>query len=143
MIIGFTSGTFDMFHIGHLNLIKKAKEYCDRLIVGVIDDNAVIKNKNKIPIITIKDRLEIVKQCKYVNKAFIIKEYWEDIKLYEKYKFDIYFLGDDYDIPKYKEHYDNFNKELGKYNSKIMFLPYTKTISSTEIRKRCAESLKK
>jgi glycerol-3-phosphate cytidylyltransferase len=132
MITGWTSGTFDMFHIGHLNLLKNAKKHCDKLIVGVNSDELVYSYKKKTPIIPTNERYEILKSCRYIDEV-VIREQRDCIDLYNAYRFDIMFIGDDYiDSQKYKE----LDKELRKFGSKVMFLPYTKSISSSILREK-------
>ena len=93
--IGYTTGVFDMFHVGHLNLFKYAKDYCDYLIVGVHSDDWVMKWKNKMPIIPFEDRMKIVEAIKYVDK--VVPQFDKDkVSAYEKYKFDVMFVGDDW-----------------------------------------------
>ncbi|MDR0423580.1 MAG: adenylyltransferase/cytidyltransferase family protein [Rickettsiales bacterium] len=137
MIVGFASGTFDMFHVGHLNLFKRAKEYCDKLVVGVNTDELVYSYKNHYPIIPVEQRIEIIKCCKYVDEVKK-KGSRDSIEFYKDFKFDILFIGDDYIN---SEQYVKLNEQLREYGSKVMFLSYTKGISSTEIRKKCSESL--
>ena len=130
--IGYTTGVFDMFHIGHLNILKRAKEQCEYLIVGVSTDELVQKSKNKIPIIPFEERLQIVEAIKYVDK--VVPQYNKNkMEAYEKYKFDVMFVGDDW---KGKEIFVNAEKELAKYGSKVVYFPYTKGTSSTILRQK-------
>lgn len=133
MKIGFTSGVFDLFHIGHLNILKKAKKKCDFLIVAVTNDNLAYKLKNKKPVIPFKERYEIVKNIKFVDK--VVEEKVDDKLLAKKmYKFDIIFKGDDW---KNSKKWEILKKELEKQKTKVVFLKYTKNTSSTLIRKVC------
>ncbi len=134
-IIGYTAGVFDLFHIGHLNLIKKAKENCDFLIVGVNSDNLVKKYKNKSPIIPESERLEIINSLKFVDKVVLINTR-DKLDAYNKYKFNRIFVGDDWKgHPSYLE----AEKKLQPYHVEFMFFPYTKNTSSTLIRKTLLE----
>lgn len=137
MKVGFIQGTFDMFHIGHLNLIKKAKKQCDYLIVTVNTDSFVNEMKNKTPIIPENERLEIIKAIKYVDEAYLI-ENRNKLEAYKKYKFNTIFLGDDY---KGSTFYTEVEKELEKFGVNIVYFDYTKTTSSTKIRKMIEERL--
>ncbi len=137
MKVGFIQGTFDMFHIGHLNLIKKAKMKCDHLIVTVNTDNFVYEMKNKIPLIPENERLEIIKSIKYVDEAYLI-ENRNKLEAYKKYNFNTIFLGDDY---KGSTFYNEVEKELEKFGVNIVYFDYTKTTSSTKIRKMIEERL--
>lgn len=128
MVIGFTSGVFDLFHIGHLNLLKNAKGMCDKLIVGVTTDDLSLY-KGKSPMIPFEDRLEIIRSIKYVD-AVVPQDSMEKLEMCKKLKANIMFVGDDwYDTPKWKQYEDQF-KDLG---IQIVYFPYTKGISSTKI----------
>ena len=127
-----TYGTFDLFHIGHLNILKRAKEMCDYLIVGVSTDELVKKAKNKIPIIPFKERMEIVAAIRYVDKV-VPQENKDKLQAFEKYKFDVMFVGDDW---KGSELFENCEKELKKRGSCVVYFPYTKSTSSTILREK-------
>ncbi|WP_313630827.1 adenylyltransferase/cytidyltransferase family protein [Enterococcus devriesei] len=130
--IGFTAGTFDMFHVGHLNLIKKAKENCDYLIVGVNSKKLVESYKKKSPLIPEEDRLEIVRAIKYVDEVHMMDSL-DKVKAYKLYGFSTVFIGDDYkDSPRYKKTEQN----LKEYNVNIEYLPYTEKVSSTILSKK-------
>tara|TARA_B100000965_G_C19452920_1_gene696104 strand:+ start:308 stop:754 length:447 start_codon:yes stop_codon:yes gene_type:complete len=128
--IGYTTGVFDMFHIGHLNLLKLAKERCDYLIVGVSTDELVEEYKKKKPIIPFSDRQEIVSSLKCVDEV-VTQHSRDKLKAYFDIKFDIMFVGDDW---KGSEIFNNINKELTKHNAYVDYLPYTKKVSSTNFR---------
>ena len=129
MIIGYTTGVFDLFHIGHLNLLKNAKGLCDYLIVGVTVDE-IVAYKGKNALIPFEDRIEIVRSCKYVDAA--VPQYDMDkLSACKKLGAEILFVGDDwYGTEKWKKYEENFAKE----NIKIVYFPYTKGISSTKIQ---------
>lgn len=128
MIIGYTTGVFDLFHIGHLNLLKNAKGMCDYLIVGVTVDD-LVAYKGKQTLIPFEDRIEIVRSCKYVDAA--VPQYDMDkLSACKKLGASILFVGDDwYGTEKWKEYEKTFNKE----GIKIVYFPYTQGISSTKI----------
>lgn len=130
-IIGYTAGVFDLFHIGHLNLLKKAKANCDFLIVGVNSDNLVKQYKNKTPVIPQEERIEIIESLKYVDQVVLVTTR-DKLDAYNKYKFNRIFVGDDW-----KNHpsYIDASQKLKPYNVDFIFFPYTKTTSSTIIRK--------
>ncbi len=129
LIIGYTTGVFDLFHIGHLNILKKCKNLCDKLIVGVSKDNLVRKYKKKYPVIKETERLKIVESIKYVDHV-IYQSSLDKFVNFKKYKFDIMFVGDDwYNTKKWKE----LDKKFKLLNVKIIYLPYTKSTSSTKI----------
>lgn len=128
MIIGYTSGVYDLFHIGHLNLLKNAKGMCDKLIVGVTVDE-LVSYKEKSTVIPFQDRIEIVRSIKYVDAA--VPQYDMDkLTMCKKLKASILFVGDDwYDTPRWRDYEREFNEE----NIKIVYFPYTKRISTTKI----------
>lgn len=129
-IIGYTTGVYDLFHIGHLNLLKNAKGMCDKLIVGVTVDE-LVTYKGKKAVIPFEDRIEIVRSCKYVDAA--IPQYDMDkLSACKKIGASILFVGDDwYESDKWKEYEQTFAEE----NIRIIYFPYTKGISSTQITK--------
>lgn len=128
MIIGYTSGVFDLFHIGHLNLLKNAKGMCDKLIVGVTVDE-LVSYKGKNAMIPFEDRIEIVRSCKYVDA--VIPQYdMNKLETCKKLGANYLFVGDDwYGTEKWK----NYEKEFEEEGIKIIYFPYTKGISSTKI----------
>jgi len=129
-IIGYTTGVYDLFHIGHLNLLKNSKAMCDKLIVGVTVDE-LVKYKNKKSVIPFSERIEIIRSCKYVDVA--IPQYTIDkIEVIKKVKANYLFVGDDwYSTKKWKL----FEKKLKVLNCKVIYFPYTKNTSSTLINK--------
>ncbi len=128
MVVGYTSGVFDLFHIGHLNLLKNAKGLCDKLIVGVTSDE-LVAYKNKKAVIPHQERMEIVRNIKYVDA--VVPQYDMDkFKMWERLKFDVMFVGDDwFETEKWKKFDEQF-KEVGV---KIVYFPYTRGVSSTLI----------
>ena len=125
--IGFTQGTFDMFHIGHLNLINHAKEYCDYLIVGVNSDALVREYKNKSPVIVEEERAEIVRNIKAVDEC-VITTTLDKLKAQEKYHFNAIFIGDDW---KGNSRWEQTKKDLAERGVDVVFLPHTDGICST------------
>lgn len=128
--IGYTQGTFDMFHIGHLNLIRQAKEQCDVLIVGVNSDRLVNEYKNKVPVINESNRAEIVNALKYVDKV-IICDSLDKCIVWKIVKFDAIFIGDDW---KGNLRWIQTEKELSPLGAKVVYLKHTDGISSTILR---------
>ena len=129
-VIGYTTGVFDMFHIGHLNILKKAKEQCDYLIVGVSTDELVKSYKNKSPIISYEERAEIVRSIRYVDEV-VSQETRDKLKALEQYKFDKMFVGDDW---KGSALFSQLEEEFKKKNVEIVYFPYTQGTSSTILR---------
>lgn len=125
--IGYTQGVYDMFHVGHLNLINRAKEYCDYLIVGVNSDELVQSYKSKYPIICQEERKMIVSNIKSVDSCIIVTTLDKKV-LFDELDFDAIFIGDDW---KGNARWTQTEKELGQYGVDVVYLPYTKGISST------------
>ncbi|MBQ3627831.1 MAG: adenylyltransferase/cytidyltransferase family protein [Bacteroidaceae bacterium] len=128
MIIGYTTGVYDLFHIGHLNLLKNAKGMCDKLIVGVTVDE-LVAYKGKQSMIPFEDRIEIVRSCKYVDAA--VPQYdMNKLEACKKLGASFLFVGDDWYGT---EKWQNYEKEFEEAGIKIIYFPYTKGVSSTKI----------
>ena len=128
MIIGYTTGVYDLFHVGHLNLLKNAKGMCDKLIVGVTVDE-LVSYKNKRAFIPFEDRIEIVRSCKYVDAA--VPQYDMDkLAACKKLGATMLFVGDDWYGT---EKWDDFEEELNAEGIEVIYFPYTKGVSSTKI----------
>lgn len=125
--IGYLSGTFDLFHVGHLNLLKHAKEHCDYLIVGVHPDAS---HKGKETFISFDERMEIVEGCKYVDK--VVASCKEDNDAWKIWNYSKLFVGSDYKGTERFKRYEDFFRDK---NVEILYLPYTKETNSTQIRK--------
>lgn len=130
MVIGYTTGVFDMFHIGHLNILKMAKEQCDYLIVGVSTDEVVESYKHHSPIIPFDQRAAIVAAIKYVDEV-VPQTTMDKTDFLKKRHFDIMFHGDEW---KGTELYNHYEEEFAKLGAKIVFLPHTEGISSSSLR---------
>lgn len=127
-IIGYTTGVFDLFHIGHLNLLRNARALCDKLIVGVTTDK-LVSYKNKKAIIPFSERCEIVRNIKFVDLV-VPQEHMNKYDAWKKLKFDVMFVGDDwYNTEKWKDIEAKFKKD----GVKVIYFPYTKGTSSTLI----------
>ena len=123
--IGYTTGVFDLFHIGHLNILKKAKEQCEFLIVGVTTDELCKKRKNKVPIICEKERIEIVRAIKYVDKV-VEQVDMDKLAMIKRYGVDVVFVGSDWKgTPSWKQ----YEKEFAKEDCEVIYLDYTDGIS--------------
>lgn len=128
--VGYTQGVFDLFHIGHLNLINNAKNQCEHLIIGVNSDRLVSEYKNKIPVINEEDRATIVRNIKAVDKCIIVDTLNKE-EIYIKYPFDVVFIGDDW---KGNDRWVKTEEQLKEYGVKVVYLPHTPNVSSTELR---------
>ena len=126
MVIGYTAGVYDLFHIGHLNLLKNAKEHCDKLIVAVTSDKAA-EYKGKKPFIPQQERIEIVSAIKYVDQV-VVQDDLDKVKAHDIYKYDILFVGSDW---KGTDKWNLYEQELNKRGARVIYLPYTKHTSST------------
>ena len=127
---GYTDGVFDLFHIGHLNMIQTAAGECERLIVGVHSDDVVEEYKHKRPIINEEDRRRIIASIKGVDEA-VTTRFRDKLRLWEMYHFDVVFIGDDWRGTK---RWSNFEKILANVGVDVVYVPYTKGISTTDIR---------
>lgn len=130
--IGYTDGVYDLFHIGHLNMIEAAKKQCEYLIVGVHSDEVVKQYKYHYPIIPETERARIIGAIKGVDKV-VINDVRDKLTLLERYRFNVVFIGDDW---KGTERWNNFEKVLGERNVDVIYVLYTKGISTTDIKKR-------
>lgn len=134
--IGLVMGVFDLFHVGHLRLIERAKQHCNRLRAAVLSDELVRKFKGHDPVIPEAERVEILKAIRYVDEVVVINDDPSRIIEYKRRPFDCFFAGDDYiDHPYFAWE----KEELRKLGSDLVFLPYTKEQSSTMIRKSLEE----
>lgn len=132
MVIGYTTGVYDMFHIGHLNLLKRAKEQCDYLIVGVSTDELVWRDKHKKPIIAFPERCAIVEAIRYVDQV-VPQEDKNKFGAWEKYRFHKMFVGSDW---KGSDAWNRFEQQLAPVGVEIVYLDYTDGISSSILRER-------
>lgn len=130
--IGYTTGVFDMFHIGHLNILRRAKEMCEYLIVGVTTDELSFSRKNKLPIICEKDRMEIVAAIKYVDQV-VPQSDMDKLSAVKKYGVGAVFVGSDW---KGTPEWDNYEKQFADVGCSVVYLDHTDGISSTILRER-------
>lgn len=128
-IVGYTTGVFDMFHIGHLNILKRAKERCDYLIVGVSTDELVRQDKKKDPVIPYEERVAIVEALRVVDQ--VVPQYNKNkMEAWHKYHFDKMFVGSDW---KGTEAWNKFEEEFKPLGIEIIYLPHSDGISSTKL----------
>lgn len=135
MIIGYTTGVYDMFHIGHLNILRRAKEQCDYLIVGVSTNELVEQDKHKTPIIPFEERCAIVEAVKYVDQ--VVPQFDKNkFAAWEKYHFNKMFVGSDW---KGSEAWNGFEKQFKPIGVEIVYLDHTDGISSSILRDKIAK----
>jgi cytidyltransferase-related domain len=125
--IGYTTGVYDLFHIGHLNILRRAKEQCEYLIVGVSTDEIVEEYKGKRPVVPFDERIEIVKAIRYVDEV-VPQTSMNKMEAWEKIHFDALFHGSDW---KGSHMYDDIEKKLKEVGVDMVFLPHTERTSST------------
>lgn len=128
--VGYTTGVFDMFHIGHLNILKRAKEMCDYLIVGVSTDENVQNYKHKTPIIPFEERIAIVRELKCVDEV-VPQINMDKYEAWERLHFDALFHGSDW---KGSKMYDEMEKKFANIGVDVVFLPHTDGISSSLLK---------
>ena len=131
-IIGYTTGVFDMFHIGHLNILRRAKEQCDYLIVGVSTDDVVRRYKHHCPIIPFEQRIEIVAAIKWVDQV-VPQTTMDKMQAWNELHFDIMFHGDEW---KGSDLFNKYEMEFASVGAKIIYLPHTEGISSSLLREK-------
>ena len=134
-IIGFTAGAFDMFHVGHLNLIKNAKARCDYLIVGVNTDELISSYKNKHAVVPLEERLQIIESVKYVDEVIAVDTLDKEA-MWNKKQFDLLFIGDDW---KGSARWNETEETMKKYGVEVVYLPYTTGTTSTLLREKLKE----
>lgn len=134
MITGYAPGAYDLFHVGHLNLLRRASERCDRLIAGVVDDDVLEVTKGIRPVVPVAERAEIVRALSIVDVA-VVEDVTSKFEMWERLRFDVLFKGDDWrGTPKGRALEESF----APVGVEIVYLPYTMHTSSTRLRKALA-----
>lgn len=128
--IGYTTGVFDLFHVGHLNILQRAKDYCENLIVGVSTDEVVFNYKKNPPIIPFEERVRIVEAIKYVDRV-VPQISMDKMRAWEDLRFNAMFHGDDW---RGSAMYNEVESRLGSVGVSVVYIPYTKGTSSTMIK---------
>jgi glycerol-3-phosphate cytidylyltransferase len=132
--IGYAAGAFDLFHIGHLNILKHAKSQCDYLIAGVVSDEMLELTKGITPVIPLAERLEIVRSIDYVDEA-VAETLPDKLDTWRELRFDVFFKGDDW---RGTEKGMRLEREFAAVGVEVVYFPYTMTTSSTQLRKALA-----
>lgn len=130
-VVGYAPGAYDMFHIGHLNILRRASLECDHLIAGVVTDDVVCKAKAKTPVVPFDDRLEIVRSVRYVDEA-VADHSVDKFEMWRQLRFDVLFKGDDW---RGTERGARLEAQLAAVGAKVVYFPYTMHTSSTALRK--------
>lgn len=131
-VVGYTSGVFDMFHIGHLNILRNASRHCDRLVVSVTTDELALARKGKTPIVPWSERAEIVASCRYVDEV-VPQSTMDKLAAWEEIRFDVIFVGDDW---RGSKSWNELERRFGEVGVRVHYFPYTKHTSSTVLRDR-------
>lgn len=130
-VVGYAPGAYDMFHVGHLNILRQAKQHCDYLIAGVVSDEMCLLTKGKLPVVPLSERMEIVRHISFVDE--VVAEVVPDkVETWRSVHFDVLFKGDDWRGTPKGIKLENDFAELGV---KIVYFPYTMHTSSTLLRR--------
>jgi glycerol-3-phosphate cytidylyltransferase len=129
--IGYAPGAFDLFHIGHLNLLRRAKEHCDFLIAGVVADDVLIRHKGVTPVIPLTERLEIVRNVRFVDMAHAATTN-DKVEIRKDLHFNVLFKGDDW---RGTGNGKKLERDFATVGVEVMYFPYTEATSSTALRR--------
>ena len=134
-IVGYVPGAWDMFHIGHLNILRRARDLCDHLVVGVVTDEALFEAKAKYPVVPLAERVEVVSQLDLVDE--VVPDFSSNkLEVYERVGFEVLFKGDDWrGTPKG----DRLETQMASVGVEVCYFPYTGHTSSTRLRAMLAE----
>lgn len=128
--VGFAPGVYDLFHVGHLNILRLARAHCDYLIAGVTSDEMVLRLKGRPPVVPLSERLEIVNSIRFVDEV-IVESLFDKVKTWESVGFDVIFKGDDW---RGTERWNELERRFGKFGVEVVYFPYTMHTSSTLLR---------
>jgi glycerol-3-phosphate cytidylyltransferase len=130
-IIGYAPGAFDLFHIGHLNILKHAKQHCDVLIAGVVSDEMLERARGRRPVVPLAERIEIVRHIDFVDRVHA-ETVPDKLETWEQLRFDVFFKGDDWrDTPKGRD----LERRFAEVGVRVVYFPYTMATSSTALRR--------
>ena len=128
--IGYVPGVFDLFHIGHLNVLKNSRQFCDHLIAGVVSDDVAKRNKGMQPIVPLEERLAIVAGIRYVDEA-VVEDVPHKLEMWERLRFDVIIKGDDW---KGTDRGDKLEQDFAAVDVEVAYVPYTTETSSSLLR---------
>lgn len=129
MIVGYVPGVFDLFHVGHLRIIERSRERCDRLVVGVVTDEVAMRSKGRRPVEPLHDRMEIVAAIRHVDEV-VDDPSSDKTVIWQRVRFDLLFKGDDWIGTQKALHLELAMQTVG---AKVLYLPYTEMVSSTQL----------
>ena len=135
--IGYVPGVYDLFHIGHLNVLRNARQFCDYLIAGVVSDEVAQRNKGIHPVVPIDERLAIVAGCRYVDEA-VVEDTTHKLDMWEKLRFHVIVKGDDW---RNTDRGDKLESDFAAVGVDVAYVPYTQQTSSTMLRRLLAREL--
>lgn len=130
MTIGYTTGVYDMFHIGHLRVLERASEHCDELVVGVTTDELSLSTKGKLPIVPFAERAEIIRSLRFVDRV-VAQTSMDKMAAWEQIRFDVMFVGDDW---KGTDKWNRLEMDFARVGVSIVYFPYTQHTSSSYLR---------
>ncbi len=131
-VVGYAPGVWDMFHIGHINILKRARAQCDQLIVGVVTDESVMRVKGRWPVVPLPQRMAVLAALTLVDQA-VVDDSRDKVEMWQRLHFDIVFKGDDWrGTPKG----DQLERGMASVGARVMYFPYTEEVSSSSLRTR-------
>jgi glycerol-3-phosphate cytidylyltransferase len=129
--VGYVPGVFDLFHVGHVNVLRNARQFCDHLIAGVVSDELAMRNKGIRPVVPLDERLEIVSSIRWVDDA-VTEDVPHKLEMWERLRFDVIVKGDDW---KGTDRGDKLESDFAAVGVEVAYVPYTKRTSSTMLRR--------
>jgi glycerol-3-phosphate cytidylyltransferase len=135
--VGYAPGVYDLFHIGHLNVLRNSRQFCDHLIAGVVSDDLAQRVKGLRPVVPLEERLEIVQAIRYVDEA-VVEDLPHKLEMWERLRFDVIIKGDDW---KGTDKGDKLEADFAAVGVEVAYLPYTQRTSSTMLRRMLEREL--
>jgi glycerol-3-phosphate cytidylyltransferase len=129
-VVGYAPGVYDLFHVGHLNVLRRARQHCDHLVAGVVSDEMALRNKGRLPVVPLAERLEIVNHIRYVDEA-VAEDVPSKLEMWERLHFDVIFKGDDW---RGTAKGNKLERDFAQVGVEVIYFPYTVQTSSTILR---------